>query len=128
MDLTKLNNLERYAGSEIPMEDWRITAVFGDILLCKFVDAEEGPGGGEFVVRNGISIPLDVTKHTWRIVKVLQIGPDASSLIKVGDYLMIPNDKGLPCVQKNGNKREKLIFINQDRVFCRVEPKKTGSK
>ena len=126
MSLGNLIELEKYRGAEVPMDDWKIIGVFGDILLCKFVDSQEGPGG-EYVMRNGIAVPLDVTKHTWRIVQVLQAGPEVSKEIKAGDLLMIPNDRGIPCVQKVGKVKENLIFINEARVFCKVEERKPST-
>ena len=123
MSMNNLIELEKYKGAEVPMDDWNITGVFGDILLCRFVDAQDGPGG-EYVMRNGIAVPLDVTKHTWRIVEVVQRGFSVSKHIKVGDLLMIPNDRGIPCVQRTGKTKDNLIFINEERVFCKVEAKK----
>lgn len=124
MSINNLIDIEKYRSAEIPMEDWNITGVFGDILLCEFVDVAEGGVEGDYILRGGIAVPLDTTRHTWRIVKVLQKGVKSSGEINVGDLLMIPNDRGIPCVQKNGKKKENLIFINEDRVFCKVEKRK----
>lgn len=123
MSVSNLIELETYKGAEVPMDDWNIVGVFGDILLCRFVDSQDGPGG-EYVMRHGIAVPLDVTKHTWRIVQVLKRGKEVSPEISEGDLLMIPNDRGIPCVQRIGKKKENLIFINEARVFCKVEEKK----
>lgn len=130
MSIGNLIDVERYKTAEIPMEDWNIVGVFGDILLCKFVDVEEGNfGEGEYITRGGIAVPLDVTKHTWRIVEVLQRGPKVTDEINVGDLLMIPNDRGIPCVKKNDQgKKESLIFINEDRVFCKVDWKSNDKR
>ena len=126
MSLNNLIELEKYRSAEVPMDDWNIKGVFGDIMLCRFVDAQDGPGG-EYVLRNGIAVPLDVTKHTWRIVEVLKKGPEVHDYIKEGDLLMIPNDRGIPCVQRHGKKKENLIFINESRAFCAVDRKGEAS-
>jgi hypothetical protein len=123
MSLNNLIDIEKYKSAEIPMEDWNIIGVFGDILLCKFVDVADSGVEGDYILRGGIAVPLDVSRHTWRIVEVLKKGVKTSSEIDIGDLLMIPNDRGIPCIQKNGKKKENLIFINEDRVFCKVEKK-----
>lgn len=122
MNLNNTIVLEKYASAEIPMDDWDIIDVFGDILLCRFADIPEGDDGSH-IMRNGIAIPLDVSRHTWRIVEVLKKGLKASSEINIGDRLMIPNDRGISCVQQSSGKREKFIFINEDRIFCKVQNK-----
>jgi len=119
MDLNNSIVLEKYSSAEIPMDDWEITDVFDDILMCVYADVPEDTDG-DYIVRRGITIPLDVTKHTWRIVRVLKKGKKASEDINEGDLLMIPGDRGISCVQQSSGERQRFIFINEERVFCKV--------
>lgn len=114
--------LEKYADTEIPMSDWNIIDVFHDILMCRFADVPEGDDGTH-IIRNGIVVPIDVRTGTWRVVEVLKKGPKASDTIEVGDLLMIPNDRGISCVQQHDGNKERFIFINDERVFCKVTAK-----
>jgi hypothetical protein len=120
MDMNKAIVLEKYADTEIPMSDWNITGVFHDILMCRYADVPEGDDGSH-IIRNGIVVPLDVRTGTWRVVEVLKKGASSSDDISVGDLLMIPNDRGISCVQSHDGKKERFIFINEERIFCKVE-------
>lgn len=108
-------NLDECNRDSIP-SDWEITDVFGDILMCEFVDENVN---GE-VMRTGIWVKQDITQHLWRIVRVLKVGPNASDRIKEGDCVMIPGDKGIRGLQKDGRK---VIFINEPRLFAKVKPR-----
>lgn len=120
--------LEKYAGVEVPMGDWDIVGVYDDILMCEYVDVDDSVGDGLYVIRDGISVPLDTVRNSWRIVKALQVGPQAKG-VEVGDLLMIPNDRGIPCVQRTEDgKKKHFVFINTDRVFCKVKPKDKTKK
>ena len=105
-------NLDQCNRTAIP-SDWDITEVFGDIIMCKYVDEN---ATGE-VQRNGIWVQRDVVKHLWRVVEVVLKGPSVPAGIEVGDYLMIPGDRGLEGMSKDGLK---LIFINAERIFAKV--------
>jgi len=107
-------NLDECERTGLPM-DWDIIGVFGDILMCKYVD--ENPHGE--VLRNGIYLKQEVTQNLWRVVEVLIVGPSASKNVNVGDLLMIPGDRGIPGLSKDGTK---LIFINEPRAFAKVKP------
>lgn len=115
--------LERYAGVEVPMGDWDIVGVYDNILMCEYVDLDDSFGDSLYVIRDGISVPLDTVKAAWRIVKALHVGPEVKN-IQVGDLLMIPHDRGIPCIQRTAEGKKKYyVFINTDRVFCKVTPK-----
>jgi hypothetical protein len=120
--------LEKYAGVEIPMGDWDIVGVYDNIIMCEYVDLDDSFGDGLYIVRDGISIPLDTVRTSWRIVKALHIGPEAKG-VEVGDLLMVPGDRGIPCIQRTENGKKKyFVFINMDRIFCKVKPKDKTQK
>jgi len=105
-------DLESCSRDAIP-KDWEIDSVMGDILMCRYVDENES---GE-VMRDGVWVPLNMVQHLWRVVEVMKVGPQASENMNEGDFLMIPSSRGIPGVSKGGDK---LIFINEPRVFAKV--------
>jgi len=109
-------NLDECNKSSLP-SDWEIAGVFGDILMCEYIDENLN---GE-ILRDGIYLKRDITQNLWRVVKVLKVGPSSSERIKEGDMLLIPGDRGIPGITKQGKR---LIFVNEPRVFARVLPVK----
>lgn len=110
-------NLDSCSRDALP-PDWDITGVFGDILMCEFADENVS---GE-VIRSGIYVKTDVTNNLWRTVKILMKGPGATDNVSVGDYVIMPNDRGIRGMSKGGKK---IVFVNEDRLFCKVAPVKT---
>lgn len=96
--------------------------ILDDTILAEFVD--ESPTGE--MMRGGLVIPTNADTRAWRIGKALLIGPN-TKIIKVGDYIMFPNNMGIPISNVdviNHGKVDKAIFINEARIFGRVEPRK----
>lgn len=110
-------DLDVYSGQHIP-KNWDITGVTGDILM---VEPADEAGDGEYIDRGGVLVNSNMTKAMWRVGKIVLTGPGASSQATVGRYVMWPNDKGLPLTKMNGHNYH---FINEERIFCFVEPKK----
>lgn len=110
-------DLDKYKGQHIPT-DWNIVGVTGDILMCEYAD-EHGESG-EYVDRGGILVDAAMTKEMWRIGKIHLAGPGASEQAQPGTYIMFPNDRGIPITKFDGKN---YIFINEERIFCFVEPK-----
>jgi len=110
-------DMTSYAGTDIPAE-WDIVGVTGDILMVEYVDTD---GEHEEIVRNGIIIPKAMQHKVWRVGQIMKAGPGASEQAVEGSFIMFPNDKGIP-LSKFGGKN--YIFINEERIFAFVEPKK----
>jgi co-chaperonin GroES (HSP10) len=108
LDLTDMQ------GIDIPTQ-YAIDKVLGDILMCELVDENEN---GE-VNRNGIWLKQDINGKMWRVAKVIKIGPEVSGIVKAGDHVMYPSDKGIPML----NMGKKYIFLNEPRIFCTCKPK-----
>jgi len=102
-------NLDDMQGTNVPSEI-EILGVLGDILMC--IVADEGVDGE--VNRGGIIVNTDITQKVWRVAKVVKKGPDCSGVVKEGDHVMYPSDKGIPMVQLG----HKYIFLNEQRIFC----------
>ena len=107
--------IDKYTEQETPpISDWDVVDLLDDIIMCEYADADsEG-----HIKRNGLYVSVDVAKHVWRIGLVKKVG-DKVSKVKVGNYVMFPNDKGIPCIRYN---EKPLIFLNEDRIFAVVEP------
>ena len=110
-------DLEMYTGKSIPT-DWDITGVTGDIIMCEYAD--EADGDAEYVKRGHILLSTGATKEMWRVGKIHLAGPGVSEQAQPGAYIMFPNDKGIPITKFNGKN---YIFINEERIFCFVQPK-----
>jgi len=110
-----LVELDSYTGSDINLTGWELTSVIDDVLLVEYADETED---GKCVMRGGIVLPTNVSQQVWRIGKVLLAGSKAS--VKKGQFVMFPNDKGLPAKNVNGKKR--VVFLNEQRIFGVVVP------
>lgn len=107
--------LDSCSKTQIPAE-WEIDEVFGDIIMGTYVDEV---ADGE-IMRGGIVIQQDIARTAWRVVKVIKKGPKVSDRIEPDDCLMVPGDRGIPGVDKDG---QKLLFFNEERVFAKVKPR-----
>jgi len=122
-DLTggyKTLNLDEMQGVDVP-SDFEIDGVFGDIVAVTPVDENEF---GE-INHDGIWLKKDITKKLWRRGRVIFIGPLVNigleyDDIKEGDLVAYPSDKGLNMIQ--GKDKKKIVFLNKERLFCKLRP------
>lgn len=112
--------LDNYLGSDMNLDDWTLTKVLDDILMCQYIDINED---GTEVKRGSIWVPINAVNFTWRLAKVLIAGPDCKS-VKEGDVVVFPNDKGIQVANLNGLKH--IVFLNEGRIFGVCEPKIDG--
>lgn len=112
-----LVELENYKNSDINLTEWNLTEVLDDTLFVQYVDVSEN---GKEIKRGGIFIPLDVNTLTWRIGKVILAGPNCK-IVKPGNFVMFPNDKGIKASSVNGLKD--VLFLSEGRIFGVVQPK-----
>jgi hypothetical protein len=109
--------LDHYIGSTMNLEDWKLTKVLDDILMCQYIDVNDD---GTEVKRGSIWVPINTVNFTWRLAKVLLAGPD-SKTVKEGDIIIFPNDKGIQVSSLNDLKH--IVFLNESRIFGVCEPK-----
>lgn len=109
--------IENYAGESIMLEDWKLTKVLDDILMCQFIDTNED---GTQIKRGSIYVPINVSTFAWRLAKVVLAGPNCKT-VKEGDVIIFPSDKGLQVASLNGLKN--VVFLNESRIFGVCEPK-----
>jgi hypothetical protein len=115
--------LDNYAGSEnFNLFGYELTNVLDDIILVKYVDCNDQ---GTEILKNGVWVPVNTSTFTWRIGEVLLAGPNCK-LVKVGDHVTFPNDKGIAVgnleIAEHG-KVKNSCFLNEDRIFGVCQPK-----
>lgn len=109
--------VEHYVGSDLELEDWQLNAVLDNVLMVQYADVNEE---GTAVKRGSIWVPLAAVQHTWRVARVILAGSECK-IVKQGDYVVFPNDRGLQVASLNGLKN--LAFLNEDRIFGVCSPK-----
>ena len=102
--------LDNYIGNELNLEDWTLTNVLDDILMCQFADINED---GTMIKRGDIWVPINVVNQAWRVAKVILAGPATS--VKPGQYVIFPSTFGLRA--SNINNLKHIVFLNEDRIF-----------
>jgi hypothetical protein len=113
--------IDQYIGQELNLQDWKLTHVLDDILMCQYVDVSED---GTEVKRGSIWVPINAGNFAWRVAKVLLAGPNCKS-VKEGNHIVFPNDKGIQVANLNGLKN--IVFLNETRIFGICEPKAVES-
>jgi len=114
-------NLDDCKNMSLPSE-YDITGVLGDVIMGEQVDVDDS--GQAYVERDGILVDTNIQKNVWRVARAIMVGPDVK-LIKAGDHFIYPNDKGITAVKFSARIKRPVIFLNEARIFCRCEPKKT---
>ena len=115
--------LDNYVGSEnFNLFGYELTHVLDDIILVKYVDCNDE---GTEILKNGVWVPINTSTFTWRIGEVLLAGPNCD-LVKVGDHVCFPNDKGIAVgnleIAEHG-KVKNSCFLNENRIFGVCHPK-----
>jgi hypothetical protein len=109
--------IDNYLGSDMNLDNWNLTKVLDDILMCQYIDVNED---GTEVKRGNLWVPINAVNFTWRLAKVLLAGPECKT-VKEGNIVMFPNDKGIQVANLNGYKN--IVFLNESRIFGVCEPK-----
>lgn len=109
--------LDNYLGHEMNLQDWKLTKVLDDILMCQYIDVNEE---GTEIKRGSIWVPINTVNFTWRIAKVILAGSKCET-VKENDYVVFPNDKGIQVANLNGLKN--IVFLNESRIFGICTPK-----
>lgn len=116
--------LDKYTSSEnFNLFGYELSQVLDDIILVKYVDCNDD---GTEILKNGVWVPINVTTYAWRLGEVVLAGPRCK-LVKTGDVVCFPNDKGIQVgnleVEGEGKLRNSC-FLNEERVFGICKPKK----
>ena len=117
-----LIDLSNHTDGGSPLLDgYQLDKVYDDILLVLPVDESED---GDAILKKGIYVPKNSAGQAWRVGRVILKGPRAKN-VKVGDYVIFPNDRGLfvknMVVKGVGNVRSGM-FLNEERLFGTCSP------
>lgn len=110
--------VEKYSGADFNVDtEYEIVAMPFDTLLVKFED-----GDADHKIKDGIYVPTGASEQgkVWRTGKVLMAGVGCR-LVKAGDYVTFPNDKGINAKAINVADVgivNHCIFIAEDRIFA----------
>jgi len=103
--------IEHYAGKSFELEGWQLTQVLDNILMVQFADINDE---GTEIKRGNLWIPINAVEYTWRVARVVLAGSKCET-VKVGDFVIFPNDRGLKVNNLNGLRN--IAFLNEDRIF-----------
>ena len=68
-----LIDLDSYQDTDtFSLHGYKLNRVMDDIVLAQYVDLA---ADGNSVIRNGIHIPLAQVRRTWRMARVILVGP-----------------------------------------------------
>jgi hypothetical protein len=119
-------DLGQYSQGDFGLDDFKLTFLFDDIILVKYVDLDgENGEEGDFIKRGSIFIDPKSVQRSWRKAEVILAGPNVKHT-KVGDIVMFPNDKGITIsnVEIEGyGMLKKGMFLNEQRLFGICKPK-----
>ena len=120
---------------DIAIRGFIVNRLYDDFVFADYIDVDNG-----FIKHESglVTVESNSTK-TWRKAKVLMVGP-ACRNTQIGDIILFPNDKGLPCgeveylrhldenelaskqdvidIAKNG------IFLSEHRIFATLSKHK----
>jgi len=113
-----LIDLETYQETDtFSLQGYKLSKVMDDIVLAQYVDLSND---GRSVIRNGIHIPLSQVKRTWRLARVILVGPRCK-FTTPGDVVCFPDDKGIKVdnlrVVGHDHSLRDCIFLNEQRFF-----------
>jgi len=119
-------DLGQYSQGDFGLDDFKLTFLFDDIILVKYVDLDGDNGEeGDFIKRGSLYIDPKSVQKSWRKAEVILAGPNVKHA-KVGDIVMFPNDKGITIsnVEIEGHGMlKKGMFLNEQRLFGICKPK-----
>ena len=127
-----LIDLDTYQDTDtFSLHGYKLNRVMDDIVLAQYVDLA---ADGNSVIRNGIHIPLSQVHRTWRMARVILVGPKCV-YTKPGDIVCFPDDKGIKVdnlsITGFDSSIRDCIFLNEDRFFgiCEeIEPDDSRSE
>jgi co-chaperonin GroES (HSP10) len=109
--------LEQYQGHALELDGWKLTNVLDDILMVQYIDVNED---GTEIKRGSLWVPISTVNFVWRVGRVILAGPNCKT-VKVDDYIVFPNDKGIQAANINDIKN--IVFLSENRIFGICEPK-----
>ena len=99
---------------DMALRGFTVKKLYDDFVFADYIDVDNG-----FIKHESglVTIESNNTK-TWRKAKVLMVGP-ACRNTKVGDIILFPNDKGLPCgeveyIEEPVEEEETVEYLDEE--------------
>ena len=107
---------------DMAIRGFGVQKLYDDFVFADYIDVDNG-----YIKHESGLVTVDTSSSkTWRKAKVLMIGPSCRET-SVGDIILFPNDKGLPCgeveyVTADGlAKASNGIFLSEHRIFASLK-------
>lgn len=105
--------------SDFGLEDYKLSKILDDVILIEYCDIHGAEDGSEYILRNGLAVPVNQVHNAWRKGKTILVGPNVR-MVQVGDIVVFPNNMGIPItnlVVEGHGRLKKGLFINEQRIF-----------
>lgn len=107
---------------DMAIRGFGVQKLYDDFVFADYIDVDNG-----YIKHDSGLVTVDTSSSkTWRKAKVLMVGPSCRET-NVGDIILFPNDKGLPCgeveyVASGGlAKASNGIFLSEHRIFAALK-------
>lgn len=107
---------------DMAIRGFGVQKLYDDFVFADYIDVDNG-----YIKHDSGLVTVDTSSSkTWRKAKVLMVGPSCRET-SVGDIILFPNDKGLPCGEveyvTDGSLAKALngIFLSEHRIFASLK-------
>lgn len=107
---------------DMALRGFGVQKLYDDFVFADYIDVDNG-----YIKHDSGLVTVDTSSgKTWRKARVLMVGPSCRETA-VGDVILFPNDKGLPCgevdyVTDDGLARAvNGIFLSEHRIFASLK-------
>lgn len=104
---------------DIALDGHVLERLYDDFVFADYIDMDNG-----FIKHESGLVTIDsAAAKTWRKARVIMIGPSCRET-SVGDIILFPNDKGLPCGKIDYSENDRVltanngIFLSEHRIFA----------
>jgi len=119
-------DLSSHSEGDFGLQDHKLTFIFDDIILVKYIDMDADDG--DLIKRGSLFIKANAVRAAWRKAEVILVGPNVK-FTKKGDIVIFPNDKGITVanIEVDGyGLLKKGMFLNEQRIFGICKPLETN--
>lgn len=110
------------SAGDMALRGFVLKRLYDDFVFANYIDVDNG-----YIKHESGLVTVDTNANkTWRKAEVIMVGPLCRETV-VGDIILFPNDKGLPCgeveylTHDNEKKTAKNgIFLGEHRIFAVV--------
>lgn len=107
---------------DMAIRGFGVQKLYDDFVFADYIDVDNG-----YIKHESGLVTVDTSSSkTWRKAKVLMVGPSCRET-SIGDIILFPNDKGLPCGEVEYVTADGLakafngIFLSEHRIFASLK-------